>query len=100
MRHFLHTWLRPSLLYALVALFVVWTMAPVVWIGTMSVQPEINYVSVPPHLSISDFSLRWYNEMLSEPDVAAALRNSVITPPGPWRWSTSSARWPPTPWPA
>ncbi|MBK8836379.1 MAG: hypothetical protein IPO29_16550 [Anaerolineae bacterium] len=59
MRHFLHTWLRPSLLYALVALFVVWTMAPVVWIGTMSVQPEINYVSVPPHLSISDFSLRW-----------------------------------------
>ena len=34
MRHFLHTWLRPSLLYALVALFVVWTMAPVVWIGT------------------------------------------------------------------
>ena len=79
MRHFLHTWLRPSLLYALVALFVVWTMAPVVWIGTMSVQPEINYVSVPPHLNISDFSLRWYNEMLSEPDVAAALRNSVIT---------------------
>jgi multiple sugar transport system permease protein len=79
MRHFLHTWLRPSLLYGLVAVFVVWTMAPVVWIGTMSVQPEINYVSVPPRLNIADFSLRWYNEMLSEENIAAALRNSVIT---------------------
>lgn len=79
MRRMLSTWVRPALLYGLVAFFVIWTLAPVIWIATMSVQPEINYVSVPPHLSLNDFSLRWYTEMLSQADVAAALKNSVIT---------------------
>ncbi|MFM7171608.1 MAG: carbohydrate ABC transporter permease [Caldilinea sp.] len=78
MRQFLSTWFRPLLLYALAAWFVVWTMAPVLWIAVMSVQPEINYVSVPPQLSWNDLSLRWYAEMLGEADVVAALRNSVV----------------------
>ncbi len=79
MRSFLFTRVRPFILYSLVAFFVIWTLAPVVWIATMSVQPEINYVSVPPHLNLGDFSLRWYTEMLAQADVAAALKNSVIT---------------------
>lgn len=78
MRQFVYTWIRPIVLYGLVAFFVTWTVAPVTWIATMSVQPEINYVSVPPRLSLGDFSLRWYAEMLSEPDVAKALLNSVV----------------------
>ena len=79
MRSFLFTRVRPFILYSLVVFFVIWTLAPVVWIATMSVQPEINYVSVPPHLSLGDFSLRWYTEMLAQADVADALKNSVIT---------------------
>lgn len=78
MRHFLYTWVRPTVLYGLVAFFVTWTVAPVTWIATMSVQPEINYVSVPPKLSLNDFSLRWYAEMLAEPDVSRALVNSMV----------------------
>jgi multiple sugar transport system permease protein len=78
MRQYWHAWLRPILLYALAGFFVVWTVAPVLWIAMMSVQPEINYVSVPPQISLDDFSLRWYAEMLGEADVVAALRNSVV----------------------
>jgi multiple sugar transport system permease protein len=78
MRYYWHDWLRPILLYALAGFFVVWTVAPVLWIAIMSVQPEINYVSVPPQLSLDDFSLRWYAAMLGEEDVVTALRNSVV----------------------
>ena len=70
--------LRPTLLYALVALFLTWTVAPVIWIAIMSIQPEINYISVPPHLRLQDVSLRWYAEMLAQPSVADALKNSII----------------------
>ena len=38
------------MLYVLALVFLFWTVAPVAWIAIMSVQPEINYVSVPPHL--------------------------------------------------
>ena len=78
MRHFLFTWVRPTILYMLVAFFVVWTVAPVIWIAIMSVQPEINYVAVPPHLNAAQISPHWYLEMLAQPDVSAALQNSVI----------------------
>ena len=78
MRSFAYQWLRPALLYLLVALFLFWTVAPVIWIAIMSVQPEINYVAVPPHLSLDQASLHWYTDMLSQPDVADALKNSVI----------------------
>jgi multiple sugar transport system permease protein len=71
-------WGQPSVLYAIVGLFLLWTVAPIVWIATMSVQPEINYVSVPPHLRASDISLRWYGAMLAQPDFVAALRASAI----------------------
>lgn len=71
-------WARPGVLYALVLLFLLWTVAPVLWIATMSVQPEINYVSVPPRLRASDVSLRWYGAMLAEPDFVASLRTSAV----------------------
>jgi multiple sugar transport system permease protein len=70
--------LRPTVLYLLVGLFVLWTVLPVVWIGIMSVQPEINYVAVPPHLRLQDVSLRWYMEQLAQPEVADALKNSIV----------------------
>ncbi|MSP13155.1 MAG: carbohydrate ABC transporter permease [Chloroflexi bacterium] len=71
-------WARPTLLYALVALFLLWTLAPVLWIFVMSVQPEINYVAVPPQLNLQQVSLRWFWEMLSQQDIRDALRNSLI----------------------
>lgn len=74
----LTAWLRPTFLYIAVLFFLLWTVAPVSWIAVMSVQPEINYVAVPPRLQIEDVSLRWYGAMLSEPDFLHALRTSAI----------------------
>lgn len=71
-------WLRPTLLYAAVLFFLFWTVAPVIWIATMSVQPEINYVTVPPQLSLGDVSLHWYSAMLTDADFLHALRASTI----------------------
>ena len=71
-------WGRPLLLYALVLVFLFWTVAPVAWIAIMSVQPEINYVTVPPHLRLADTSLRWYRQTLSDPSHINALRTSFI----------------------
>jgi multiple sugar transport system permease protein len=70
--------LRPTVLYLLVGLFVLWTVLPVVWIGIMSIQPEINYVAVPPHLRLQDISLHWYTDQLAQPEVANSLKNSII----------------------
>ena len=71
-------WLRPTFLYTAVAFFLFWTLAPVIWIAVMSVQPEINYVSVPPKLAWEDVSLRWFADMLFQPDFLHALRASTI----------------------
>src|SRR5215207_1143163 len=71
-------WLRPVFFYSTVVFFLFWTVAPVIWIAVMSVQPEINYVSVPPHLSWSDLSLRWFGEMLAQDDFRNGLKSSVI----------------------
>ena len=70
--------LRPTTIYALTLFFLLWTVAPVIWIATMSVQPEINYVSVPPRLRLEDVSLRWFTDTLAQPDYVDALRNSFI----------------------
>lgn len=78
MRRTFAGWFRPTLLYLLVIFFLLWTIAPVVWIAIMSVQPEINYVSAPPQLRLEDASLRWYGAMLAEPSFLEALRTSTI----------------------
>lgn len=44
----------------------------------MSVQPEINYVLVPPRLRWVDVSPRWYLELLAQPEVALSLFNSFV----------------------
>jgi multiple sugar transport system permease protein len=69
---------RPAFIYALVILFLLWTVAPVAWIATMSVQPEINYISVPPHLRWQDVSLQWYAQTLGQSAYREALRTSLI----------------------
>jgi multiple sugar transport system permease protein len=74
----LSTWFRPTVIYALVILFVLWTVAPVAWIATMSVQPEINYVSVPPHLRWQDTSFHWFATILKDSSYTNALRTSFI----------------------
>ncbi|HEU5329858.1 MAG: carbohydrate ABC transporter permease [Thermomicrobiales bacterium] len=74
----LGAWFRPTVIYALVALFLLWTVAPVAWIATMSVQPEINYISVPPHLRWQDTSFRWFSTILKDPAYTNALRTSFI----------------------
>ncbi len=66
-------WLRPTFLYAAVSFFLFWTLAPVLWIAIMSVQPEINYVSVPPRLRLEDVSLQWLSSMFFQPDFLHAL---------------------------
>lgn len=71
-------WGRPMLLYALVLFFLFWTVAPVAWIAIMSVQPEINYVTVPPQMRWGDTSLRWYRQTLGEASYRNALRTSFI----------------------
>jgi multiple sugar transport system permease protein len=78
MTRLLRQWTKPTVIYALVLFFLLWTVAPVLWIIIMSVQPEINYVSVPPHLKLSDVSLRWYGGMLAQPDFVASLWTSTI----------------------
>ena len=72
------SWFRPTVIYALVILFLLWTVAPIAWIATMSVQPEINYISVPPRLSWGDISLRWFGEILAQESYRDALRTSFI----------------------
>ncbi len=74
----LSTWIRPVLLYGLLLIFLLWTVAPVGWIGIMSFQPEINYISVPPRLSLATASLQWYQGILANPLFTANLLNSVI----------------------
>lgn len=78
MYRLLARWTRPTVIYALVLFFLLWTVAPVAWIATMSLQPEINYIAVPPHLHWRDVSLRSYSEVLSQPAYVNGLRTSFI----------------------
>ncbi|MEZ4623027.1 MAG: carbohydrate ABC transporter permease, partial [Caldilineaceae bacterium] len=71
-------WLRSTGFYLVVLFFLLWTIGPVVWIATMSVQPEINYVTVPPTLRFEDVSLHWYGVMLADTDFLNALKASTI----------------------
>jgi len=65
-------------IFSIVSFFVLWTVLPVVWIFIMSVQPEINYILVPPRLRWVDVSPRWYLELLAQPEVALSLLNSFV----------------------
>lgn len=66
------------LIYITVSVFVLWTVLPVVWIFIMSVQPEINYLVVPPQLAWVDISPRWYLGLLAQTEISHSLMNSFV----------------------
>jgi multiple sugar transport system permease protein len=70
--------LRPVILTLSLIFILLWTLIPVLWIVVMSVQKEINYVSVPMRLSIHDVNLRWYRTVLENDEYMHAFKNSVI----------------------
>lgn len=69
---------RPVALTLGVLFIMLWTVVPIAWIVVMSVQKEINYVSVPMRLSFGDVNLRWYRTVLENEQYVAAFKNSVI----------------------
>jgi multiple sugar transport system permease protein len=69
---------RPVILTLSLIFILCWTIIPVLWIVIMSVQKEINYVSVPMQLSIRDVNLRWYRTVLENDEYMSAFKNSVI----------------------
>ncbi|CAN5387997.1 carbohydrate ABC transporter permease [soil metagenome] len=69
---------RPVILTLSLIFILCWTVIPVLWIVVMSVQKEINYVSVPMKLSFGDVNLRWYRAVLGNDEYMKAFKNSVI----------------------
>lgn len=59
--------------------FVVWTLAPVAWMLVSSFLNQIALTSVPPDLSLDQFTLGNYREVLATgQSLLPAMRNSVI----------------------
>ena len=71
-------WVRPVILTISLVFILCWTVIPVTWILIMSVQKEINYVSVPMRLSFGDVNFRWYRTVFENDQYMAAFKNSVI----------------------
>lgn len=71
-------WLRPVILTVSLIFILLWTIVPIAWIVVMSVQKEIDYISVPMRLSFGDLNVRWYREMFHNHDFVTSLKNSVI----------------------
>lgn len=69
---------RPVILTLSLIFILCWTVIPVIWIVVMSVQKEINYVSVPMRLNLGDVNLRWYWAVLGNDEYMKAFKNSVI----------------------
>ena len=69
---------RPILLTISLLFIVFWSVAPILWIVIMSVQKEINYISTPMQLKLSDVDLSWYRTVLQNDEYRRALKNSVI----------------------
>jgi multiple sugar transport system permease protein len=71
-------WVKPIVMTLSLLFIAVWTLAPIVWIVIMSVQREINYVSVPMQLSVRDIDFGWYRTVLDNDQYMKAFRNSII----------------------
>jgi len=69
---------RPILLTISLLFIVFWSVAPILWIVIMSVQKEINYISTPMQLKLSDVDLHWYRKVLQNDEYRRALKNSII----------------------
>lgn len=71
-------WVKPVVMTISLIFIGVWTLAPIAWIVIMSVQREINYVSVPMQLSVRDIDFGWYRTVLENDQYMKAFRNSII----------------------
>jgi multiple sugar transport system permease protein len=71
-------WIKPIAMTLSLLFIAIWTLAPIVWIVIMSVQKEINYVSVPMQLSVRDIDFGWYRTVLENDQYMKAFRNSII----------------------
>jgi multiple sugar transport system permease protein len=71
-------WVKPIAMTLSLLFIAIWTLAPITWIVIMSVQREINYVSVPMQLSVRDIDFGWYRTVLDNDQYMKAFRNSII----------------------
>lgn len=71
-------WVKPVVMTISLIFIGVWTLAPIAWIVIMSVQREINYVSVPMQLSVRDVDFGWYRTVLENDQYMKAFRNSIV----------------------
>lgn len=69
---------RPVVLTVSLIFILLWTVIPVAWIVVMSLQKEIDYISVPMRLSFGDINVRWYRTVLESGEYMSAFKNSVI----------------------
>jgi ABC-type sugar transport system permease subunit len=60
------------------ALMVVWTLLPFVWIAIVSVQPMVNVTSVPPEIGLRAVNLEQYRAQLDDASFMLAMRNSML----------------------
>jgi multiple sugar transport system permease protein len=70
--------IRPIVLTISLVFILLWTIVPVTWILIMSVQKEIDYISVPMRLSIRDVNFHWYRVVLGNDEYMRAFKNSII----------------------
>jgi multiple sugar transport system permease protein len=64
---------------ALLVLFSVWTLAPIVWIVLSSVLPQAALTSTPPDIAIENFTLDNYRGIFGEDsELLIGLKNSAI----------------------
>ena len=70
--------LRRLGLVAGVALMLVWTLLPFVWIAIVSVQPMVNVTSVPPEIGLRAVNLEQYQVQLEDASFLLAVRNSIL----------------------
>jgi len=71
-------WVKPVVMTISLIFIGVWTLAPIAWIVIMSVQREINYISVPMQLSVRDIDFGWYRTVLENDQYMKAFRNSIV----------------------
>lgn len=61
------------------AIFVLWTLAPVIWMAVSSLLNPVALTSVPPNLALDQYTLDNYREVLATgQSLLPALRNSLI----------------------
>ena len=65
-------------IYSLVGLILLWVLIPILYILLASLQPEVNLISVPLKISLSDFGVDGYREAFANDRIIDGLKNSAI----------------------